>query len=204
MYLWILGITLATFLLVLLLICAKINVKYIFHDQKHQLFLKFGIIKINLSKFLVKKKSTDNKKQEKVEKLKKNKEKSKLTFDKVQIFIELIPEFLEILDQLAFSLTIKKIILNCEIATEDNAKTGNIIAGFWVMYGNILTFLQKNFIIDFIDINASPIWDKFEFNLKIKSEIEIETRIIKILKNINFKDIKQMRKRVEDAQFECS
>ncbi|MFI3115151.1 MAG: DUF2953 domain-containing protein [Clostridia bacterium] len=143
----------------------------------------------------VKKETTEKtgstKKQEKSEK---NSD-FQFDFDKIDDYMELLSDVLDILEELAFCLTVEKISTEFFLRTDDDAKTGKLIGVFWVLYGNITAFLYKNFIIKQYKIDITPIWEQTSFEVVVNSEIIVHTSICRVLKNINYKKIKEIRKR---------
>lgn len=137
----------------------------------------------------------DDKNFKKTEKIQ---EKKKIDFDvdKIDDYIEILGDILDILEQLAFCITLKKIVTDIYIQTEDNAKTGKFLGTLWVLYGNITAFLYTNFLIKEYKINFSPVWDKEETKITGNAHIILHTRIIRVIKNIKYKKILDIRKKV--------
>lgn len=122
-------------------------------------------------------------------------QKEKFSIDKIDDYLETLSDVLDILEQLAFCFTIKKLKLNLFIKTEDNAKTGNILGVLWVLYGNVTVFLKKNFIIRQYEINFTPVWDATKTEVLADAHIILNTSILRVVKNIKYKKINEIRKR---------
>lgn len=124
-------------------------------------------------------------------------EKKKFTFEvnKIDDYLKKISDILDVLEQFAFCFTITKFDADISIQTKDNASTGKLLGTFWALYGNVTVFLHNNFIIKSYDIDFSPIWDADSTKIEGIAKIILHTRICRVLFNIKYKKISEIRKR---------
>lgn len=133
----------------------------------------------------------DDKKTEPKEKVK-----FKFDIDKVDDYLECLSDGLDILDGLAFCFTIKKLDVDCQIQTKDCAKTGYTVGLLWAVYGNVIPFLKKSFIVKSYNINFRPNWNDEMTKIRTDAHIILYTSIFRVLTNIKYKKINEIRKRV--------
>lgn len=210
----ILYILLTILVLLVIIVSIKITLEAYIDGEKQGVYVKILCFKLDILKILEKKPKTSDEKKgvsqktEKVKELPKTehkndekdeniKEKKRFKFDseKIDDYLDTLSDALDILENLAFCFTIKKLNADISVKSDDNAKLGNVLGAFWVFYGSLTAFLYNNFLIKQYKVNFSPIWDQEEFEILPKADIIIYTRIFRVLINIKYKKIKEIRKR---------